>query len=61
MMQRFLGGALVWVCEVNPLKHFGIFTSGEKINSLKQKELCKQIYFEYNLNANMLKNFFFED
>ena len=46
------------VCEVNPLKHFGFFTSGGKINSLKQKELCKQIYFEYTSTPICFKNFF---
>ena len=39
------------------LEHFGHFTSGGQINSLKQK-LCKHIYFECKFNSNMLENKF---
>ena len=36
------------------LETFGLFTSGVQINRLIKKKPIKLIYFECNLNANML-------
>ena len=38
---------------VKAVKHFGFFTSGGQMNSLKQKKPSKLIYFECMFDANL--------
>ena len=53
-LKQVHGASMVGVQRVNPLKSLVFLYLGDKINSLKEKNTSKVIYFESKFNANML-------